>query len=364
MSCPHVPELKYSAFGQRLLEKAQSQRQLLWASLELTFRCNMRCQHCYIQCDEGSWVDDPELKTDGWRSIIDQLADAGVLWLLLTGGEPLLRPDFDEIFMYAKRKGMLITLFTNGTLVTEEIADLLAAYPPFAVEVSLYGRTAEVYEQITTVPGSYERCMEGIARLAARPILLRLKSPLMTLNQHEIPDLRAYAESLEVPFRHDPLLNAGMTGGVQPTLLRLSPEEVVAWQMADVESRESWCASYERRAGAQFDPEQLYVCGAGLRSVHIDPAGRLSICMMVREPSYNLGQGSLADAWDRFVPKVRQGHMRHDSACYACKLRMTCESCPAYAIMETGDPCGAVPYLCKVAHHRAAAMERMAQSAV
>ncbi len=363
MSCPHVPEIKYSAFGQRLKEKAASQRQLLWASLELTFRCNMLCRHCYIQCDQESWVDEPELTTDGWRRILDQLADAGVLWLLLTGGEPLLRPDFAEIYMHAKRRGMLITLFTNGTLVTHEIADLLAAYPPFAVEVSLYGRTAEVYEQITTVPGSYERCMEGIARLAARPILLRLKSPLMTLNQHELWDIKAYAESLDVPFHFDPLLNAGMAGGVEPTSLRLSPKEVVAWQLADDKARESFCRSYEQRAGVQFDREQLYVCGAGLRSVHVDPAGRLSICMMVREPFYDLQRGSLAEGWDLFVPTVRRATMHHEADCYTCELRMTCENCPAYAIMETGDPCGVVPYLCEIAHHRAAVMERMTRSA-
>lgn len=364
MNCPHIPELKYSAFGQRLKARIGERRVPLSASLELTFRCNLRCQHCYIQCDRASWENDPELTTDQWRDILDQLAEAGVLWLLLTGGEPLLRPDFAEIYMHAKRKGMLITVFTNGTTVTEEVADLLAAYPPFAVEVSLYGRTAPVYESVTGVPGSFERCMAGIARLAARPLLLRLKTPLMTLNRDELWEIKAFADELGVDFRFDPLLNAGLAGGSEPTALRLSPEEVVAYQLAEDKGRKSLCEFYERQASIQFDRSRLYTCGAGLRSVHVDPAGRLSICMMARHPSYDLLRGSFREAWDEFIPAVRRAAMPADAPCRDCELRAFCDNCPAYAWMETGDPCGAVPFLCEVARLRTAAIERLAERAV
>jgi radical SAM protein with 4Fe4S-binding SPASM domain len=363
MNCPHIPELKYSAFGQRLKERIADRRVPLSASLELTFRCNLRCRHCYVQCDRASWEDDPELTTDQWCDILDQLAVAGVLWLLLTGGEPLLRPDFAEIYMHAKRKGMLVTLFTNGTTVTQEVADLLAAYPPFAVEVSLYGRTAPVYESITGVPGSFERCMAGIARLAALPILLRLKTPLMTLNRDELWEIKAYAESLGVDFRFDPLLNAGLAGGPEPTALRLSPEEVVAYQLAEDKSRESWCEFYERQTDLRFDRDRLYSCGAGLHSAHADPAGRLSICMMARQPSYDLLRGSFSVAWDEFIPSVRRAAMRPDAPCHACDLRAVCDNCPAYAIMETGDPCGAVPFLCEVTRLRTAALAQLTEPA-
>jgi radical SAM protein with 4Fe4S-binding SPASM domain len=359
MSCPHIPDLRYSAFGQRLKEHVGERRIPLSASLELTFRCNLRCQHCYVQCDQASWADEPELTTDQWRGILDQLANAGVLWLLLTGGEPLLRPDFAEIYMHAKRRGMLVTLFTNATLVDDDIADLLAAYPPFAVEVSLYGRTAEVYERVTTVPGSFERCMAGISRLAARPILLRLKTPLMTLNRDELWDIRAYAESLDLPFRFDALLNAGLAGGAEPAALRLSPEEVVAHQLADGQSRDNWCQVYERQTSVVFDRSRLYVCGAGVRAAHVDPSGRLSVCMMAREPSYDLLRGSFREAWDEFIPSVRSAAMRPDAPCRDCDLRAVCDNCPAYAMMETGDPCGAVPYYCAVAKVRTEAMERL-----
>lgn len=361
MSCPHIPELAYSAFGQRLKERIGERRLPLSATLELTFRCNLRCRHCYIQCDQASWEADPELTADQWRGILDQLAEAGVLWLLFTGGEPLLRPDFAEIYMHAKRRGMLITLFTNGTMVTEEVADLLAAYPPFAVEVSLYGRTAEVYEAVTDVPGSFERCMAGIQRLAALPILLRLKTPLMTLNRDGLWDVKAYAESLGVEFRFDPLLNAGLAGGNEPCALRLSPDQVVAYQLAEAKGRDSMREFYARQADAQFDRSRLYICGAGLGSAHIDPAGRLSICMMAREPSYDLLRGSFQEAWDEFIPAARRGAMRADADCRDCDLRATCDNCPAYAMMETGDPCGAVPFLCDVARLRAVAVERLAE---
>lgn len=353
MNCPHIPELKYSEFGTRLKDAIGGKRYPLSGSIEITNRCNLRCQHCFIQCDRASWENDPELTTAELCGILDQIADAGTLWLLITGGEPLMRPDFTEIYLHAKRRGFLITLFTNGTLVTDEIADLLAVYPPFAVEVSLYGRTAEVYERVTTVPGSFERCLAGIRRLHERKLLLRLKTPVMNLNVAELWDIKAYAEELGVPFRFDPMINAGMAGGKEPIALRLSPEEVVALDMADPERMEEWREFCEKYVGERVLTDDLYVCGAGLRSFHINAAGRMNICLLSRRPAYDLRPGSFAEGWAVALPRERERRVSADYQCNSCELQSLCGQCPAWAEMEGEVAEQVVLHLCELARLRA-----------
>lgn len=356
MSCPQIPELAYSEFGRDLLARLGGRRYPLSGSFELTFRCNLRCAHCYVQCEAESWADEPELTTAEICAMLDQLAEAGCLWLLLTGGEPLTRPDFAEIYLHAKRRGFLLTLFTNGTLVCEEVAALLAAYPPNAVEVSLYGRSAAVYERVTGVPGSFQRCMEGIARLAQLPTILRLKTPVMTLNVSELWEVKAYAESLGAPFRFDPMLNAGMSGGREPLPLRLSPQEIVALEQQDAERMAEWQEFCERFVGVQPEPDRLYVCGAGWRTFHIDALGRLGVCLLARRPYYDLRRGSFRKGWEVALAAERARRPQRPYTCLDCSLLSLCGQCPGWAEMESGCAEEAVPFLCAVAHARAQAL--------
>jgi len=358
VNCPHIPELKYSEFGTRLKEAVGGGRYPLSGSIEVTNRCNLRCQHCFIQCDRQAWEHEPDLTTAEWCDILDQMAKAGTLWLLITGGEPLMRPDFAEIYMHAKRLGFLVTLFTNGTLVTDEVADLLEAYPPFAVEVSLYGRTQEVYERVTTVPGSFARCMAGIQRLHQRRLLLRLKTPVMTLNVDELWDIKAYAEELGTPFRFDPMINAGLAGGKEPLALRLSPEEVVALDLADPERMSEWREFCSRFVGERIPTDDLYVCGAGLRTFHIDAAGRMNVCLLSRRPQYSVRAGSFREGWEQALPNERKRQVSAAYGCNRCRLQALCGQCVAWAEMECGQAEQAVPYLCAVAHERAKAIGR------
>ncbi len=145
MGCPHIPRLGHDQFRRKLISKWLAQRVPLAGSMELDLNCNLQCVHCYR---DGDWPR-RALGTGEVIEILDQMAEAGTLWLLLTGGEIFLRPDFFEIYEHARRSGFLITLFTNATLITEEIADHLAAQPPRKIEVTLYGTTRETYEKVT-----------------------------------------------------------------------------------------------------------------------------------------------------------------------------------------------------------------------
>jgi len=156
LECTGLPDSGWLPFRSRIYERSIRDRIPLHGSIEVTSKCNLRCVHCYIsECD----VQRPELTTSEFKGIIDQLEGEGCLWLLITGGEPLVRKDFREIYGYVKRCGIIPILFTNGTLITDEVADLLALEPPNLVEVSLYGATEKTYDSVTQVHGSFSKCM-------------------------------------------------------------------------------------------------------------------------------------------------------------------------------------------------------------
>ncbi len=126
----------------------------LQVSIEVTRRCPLECQHCYNNLPMGDQdARNREMTKEEHFRMLDELVEMGCFWLLYTGGEIFARKDFLEIYTYAKQKGFLITLFTNGTLINERIADYLVEWPPFAIEITLYGRTKETYEQLTQIPG-------------------------------------------------------------------------------------------------------------------------------------------------------------------------------------------------------------------
>lgn len=361
MDCPHIPELGYGEFSKRLHEKVVGQRVPVVGSLELTFRCNLRCAHCYVVHGHTGIPGQQELTTDEFRNIFDQLADEECLWLLLTGGEPLVRPGALDIYTYAKRKGFLVTLFTNGTLLTPRIADTLAEWRPFSIEISLYGRTQETYERITGVPGSHARCLRGIDLLLERGLPLKLKTPLMTLNRHELRDVQVYAESLGVEFRFDPIIFAELDGGGGPTAFRLSPEEIVQSDLNDPKRLAGWLDYSERYRGARADPRYLYTCSAGRRTFHIDPYGRLSVCMMSRARQYDLRRGTFRQGWYDYLPQVREQPPTGDYGCNQCQLLPLCDQCPGLAQMEHGDQEKRIEFLCRVTHLRAKAFGFHAQ---
>ena len=356
MDCPDEELSADSGFFDRLQATLQRRRIPISGSLELTYRCNLRCVHCYLGENRRSLADKPELGTAAVCGLLDQVVDAGCLWFTLTGGEPLLRRDFLQIYTYARQKGLLVTVFTNGTRLTARTADALAELPPLAVEITLYGHSQQTYERVTGVPGSYARCRHGIDLLLERGIKLKLKSMLMTLNRHELEAMQAFAAGLGVEYRYDPLLNAGLDGARAPLLLRLSPEEVVASDQSDARRQRDFQRLGDSFAGKAADDSRLYFCGAGKNSFHIDPYGQLSPCIMSRSHTFDLGSGSFKTAWEQFLPGVRSLPAVGKNSCAHCSLLALCGQCPGWAELESGDAQRPVEYLCKVAHLRAAAL--------
>jgi len=363
MECPYGPELSYSEFGEQLLSKIGDKRVPISGTMELTERCNLKCAHCYINLPANDQqAQTKELTYEQWCGIFDQIAEEGCFSLLLTGGEPLLRPDFLDIYAYAKRKGFLVTLFTNGTMLTPEIADVLQEWPPYLVEITLYGITPETYERVTGIPGSYQHCMRGIQLLRERDISFKLKMVVMTLNRHEFTAVKEYTDDLGLGFRYDAILRPRPDGTKDIRDLRIEPNEVVDLDFADSRNMESFVRVTERFWDVP-KTDHLYTCGAGLRSFHINSYGYLSLCLMAPSPSYGLIGGSFKQGWHDFLRQVRFQKITKDYKCRTCPWGALCGRCPAFAELENGDPEMAVDFVCQVAHLRAEAFgldERLA----
>lgn len=345
-----MPVIPYHKFSKRIHDKAVAERIPLGGVIEPTLRCNLKCAHCYVAYDRSR----KEMTYEEICHILDEITDAGCLWLLITGGEPLLRDDFLDIYSYAKKKGLITTLFTNGTLITEEIADYLKEWPPFKVEITLYGITKETYERVTGIPGSFECCMRGIELLLDRKVPIRLKTTVMTLNKDELWDIKKYAEDLGVEFRFDPILNAKLDGSKGPCQLRISPEEVVKLDLADEKRLKEWKEFCDKFLNP-VKSDKLYTCAGGLTSFHIDCYGELSLCIMSRNPSYNLLKGSFQESWYDFIPKIREQKPKGEYKCAKCDIFPLCSQCPGWAILENGNPEVPVEYLCQIAHLQAKA---------
>lgn len=351
-----IPEIHMEQYANRLLRNEGGKRIPLSGSLEITFRCNNRCVHCYVNKAPNDQEEKAkELTCEEISRLLDKIAQEGCLSLLITGGETLIREDFGEIYLYAKRKGFLVTVFTNGTLITPSIADLFSEFPPRSVEITLYGVTEKTYENVTQCEGSYQRCKEGIGLLVARRIPLRLKTMVLKANKHEFFGIKNFAKDLGVDFRFDALINERLDRARRVRRLRISPYEVVELDLTDPKRKRGFVEFFERTRRVRPDPESLFHCGAGVHSFHVDPYGRLMCCMMVRSPSYDLRNGGFRQGWHEFLPTVVKKKSEKGSPCQDCDLIHVCDQCPGWSQLEHGDPEVPVDYLCQVTHLRAEA---------
>jgi radical SAM protein with 4Fe4S-binding SPASM domain len=354
VECSGRPEIDLGILGTELLAHLHGARHPLGGSIELTERCNLRCLHCYISQPAGSvGAAVRELTTAQVKGIVDQVVDAGCLFLVITGGEPLLRSDLADVWRYARGRGLLLTLFTNGVLLTPRIADLLSEYRPQVVEITLYGATRETYERVTGVPGSYARCMRGIELLLDEGLRLNLKSVLLKANRHELEAMIGLAGRLGVQYRFDAVLWPRLDGGQGPLDQRLSPGDTVALDREYPARQREFAELVQRTGPGLARSERVYACGAGQRSFHIDSSGRLSACMMARQQSYDLLRGSFQDGWARFLPSVIAQRRTMGTRCETCTVNALCTQCPGWSQAVYGDSETPVDYVCEIGHLRA-----------
>ncbi len=335
------------------IARVQSSRVPACGSIELTHRCNLACTHCYVNlpaADRGAQV--REMTTAQVCKLIDELADLGTLSLTLTGGEPLLRPDFPEIYRHAHQKGIMVVVYSNATLITSKIIDLFTEMPPKKVDITQYGYTAETYDKVTDAgDGQYWRFRRGLDRLRKAGITVALKTVAIRSNVHEVFEIKKFAEREGLKFRMDPVICPRIDGGKGPLKERLSPAEVAELENRDDKARDQYKQFYDREIGEVPETDALYQCGAGSNFL-IDPYGRLHMCELSRRLSFDVLTHGFAKGWFEAVPEQKKRKRPHNEGCGSCSTHAGCSNCVGMAELEGLIPADGNSYFCSVTDER------------
>lgn len=321
--------------------------------IELTHRCNLACVHCYVNlAPNDREAQRREMSTDEVKSVLDQLADAGTLWLTLTGGEPLLRPDFPEIYSYAFDKGFVLTVYTNATLISDRIITLWEERPPRLLEITQYGFSRETYDRVTDAGAQYDRFQRGLARVRAAGISVTLKTIAMRDNRDEVNQIRQWAQSEGLRFRFDAIISPRIDGGKKPLEQRLTPAEVAQIENDDDKRQKDYAAYCQSKSGWVPTDNRRYQCGAGLSTFLIDPYGKLHVCELSRRPGWDVINKGFRAGYDLEFPKLRAETRDHVEGCGSCPTISSCSNCTGMAELEARSPDDGNPYLCQVTDAR------------
>jgi MoaA/NifB/PqqE/SkfB family radical SAM enzyme len=343
----------------------------LEGNIDLTYRCNNNCRHCWLVLPANAPEEKNELTFDEIRRIVDEARAMGCRRWNISGGEPLLRSDFPEIFDYLTRKAVSYSLNTNGTLITPEIARLLTRKG--TKMIALYGATAEVYDHITRSPGGFKKVMRGFEYLKEVGAGFIVQLIPMRANYHQWNEMIALAQSLSKHWRCGaPWLYLSRDGSLERNkeieAQRLSPVDVInldnpdltyTERMSELEKRTSEMDGINQNdvvcSACENGDDRLFAgCIAARRDFHIDPYGMMSWCSFIKDNAlrYDLRKGTFAEAWEKFIPscadKVRGGD-EWRANCASCESRSDCRWCAVYAYLETGRYSAPIPHLCAVA---------------
>ena len=344
----------------RLIARTVRRNVPLSVHFDLTYRCNERCVHCYLDHEDHG-----ELLTSECLEILEQLASSGALFLTLSGGEIFLRKDLEEILSCARRLHFDVSLKTNALLVTRARAERLERLAVRRVQISVYSSDPAVHDAVTKVPGSLVRTLAAIPLLLEQGISVKLACPLMKENLLAYRGVMALAEELGVPYVLDMTITPMMDGSRGPIEHRVSAEALLpvlqdaalpgcrpsAQKEEDLPAMLGSATSSGMESGAYDD----LPCSAGHNSCYISPYGDVYACVQLPIPAGNLRHRRFDEIWhgSSTLKKVRAMRESELPICSRCEIRKYCERCPGLAWMEGGDLLGAYERACELAEHKA-----------
>jgi radical SAM protein with 4Fe4S-binding SPASM domain len=330
------------------LERTCTEKRIpLYAIFELTYKCNLRCRHCYTPKDFNN-----ELSLGEIKAILDQLVKMGTFNLVFTGGEILAREDFLQIASAAKAKGFLLVLMTNGTLINRDNADKIGNLKPIGVEISLYGANERTHDFITRTPGSFKQVVDAIKLLVAQEIRVITKTVIMNSNVKERKDI----EDLSIKLGAIPSINVGIIPRKDGSLLPLKHD------LSFEDSQFYFTQETRYKPRNVKDPMKKLACKAGKAVCSISPVGDVSPCLLMPVNLGNLRDRTMAQIWhqeeNEILNKIRSSEAYKSSICLNCESISFCMRCPGAAYLETGDPFGPSPSACRYAKLRRQAYVR------
>jgi radical SAM protein with 4Fe4S-binding SPASM domain len=298
--------------------------------LDVTYRCNERCVHCYLDHEDHG-----EMTTAEIKGVLDQLAEAGVFFLTFSGGEVFLRRDFFEILEYARRLQFNVKIKTNAVMIREAEAQRIRALGVDTIQISVYSYRPEVHDAITKLPGSFQRTIKAIRFMVSQGLKVTIANVLMTWNRHDSDGLQKLAGELGAHYALDPTITPKMDGDTSILSLRISGEELpdVFRNPKLVPNMEEFCAPPKP---VSDDDLEGYSCSAGHSFCYISPYGDVFPCVQFPLPSGNIRQQKFMDIWNHSpeLKEVRSIKAKDLTTCSSCSHVSSCTRCPGLAYME------------------------------
>jgi len=316
---------------EEMTEKALARNIPLSVQLDLTYRCNERCVHCYLDHQDHG-----EMATAEIRRLLDEMADAGVFILTLSGGEVFLRKDFFEILEYARlERQFCVKLKTNAIMIREREAARIRDIGVESIQISIYSHRPEVHDAVTLVPGSLKRSLEAARFLKSQGLRVIFANVLMVQNLQDYQGVRALAEEMGVECTLDPTITPMMDG--DRSVLKLGVNQDALRQVfrdrALVGDVDEFCAV---APPAGENALSALPCSAGHTTCYVSPYGDVFPCVQFPLPTGNVRTQRFLDIWrhsDR-MNEVRSIRMKDLSTCSSCSHVGTCTRCPGLAFME------------------------------
>ncbi|MBI2206206.1 MAG: radical SAM protein [Candidatus Rokubacteria bacterium] len=339
-ACAQNAGLGEPSLAELIALKAEARRVPLNAHLELTYRCNEQCVHCYCVVEHGKEREARarELTTAEIVRVLDDLAELGGLYLTLSGGEVLVRPDFFEIAAHARKAGFAYRIYTNGIGLNASRIERLAALEPLTVELSIFSADAAVHDGITRVPGSFDRLMRNVALLKAHGLRVYLKSVMMKPNIAGFADLHRLGRELGV-FTH--IFACEVSPRIDGPILKPRQYQLDENELVDYLGQSVLPATEPLFEGASEDiAKQRDTCGPAVNSCCIDPYGNVYPCVAFRVPLGNVREKPLRELWYAPPPAIQDllSVKKYEdlTECSSCELIGFCKRCHGDNLLERG----------------------------
>ena len=354
---------------ERLVLSATMKGIPLGGSFELLPLCNMNCRMCYLRLRPEEMRAQGRLRTvDEWLTLAQAAKEAGLLFLLLTGGEPFLYPEIEQLYNGLAGLGLILTLNTNGTLIDERYADMLAKHLPRRVNITLYGSSDEVYGRLCGNPHGFTQAMRAICLLRERNVPLKLNGSLTKENRDDLKNIQKIAEELDIPLEVDtymfPASRKAVCGFDHNA--RLTPEEA-AQGYVDVKRAELSKEQFENLAQAMsecYHRERVsnqegvkvpLTCRACRSSFWVNWKGNMTPCVFMEQPGYDVFENGFDAVWKQL--QEDRSKILLPAECSVCEKRDMCQVCAACCLTETGDTSKRPEYMCRMTEERLRLMD-------
>ncbi len=316
------------------------------ALVELTSKCNFNCIHCYLHdhhCDS-------EMPYEKVIEILDILCDKGVLFLTLSGGEIFTRKDFMDIYLYAKKKGFMVELFTNGSIVDDEIIRVFCEYPPVNIDVTLYGSNEATYNKVTKRNNMFKLVVDNCKKLKRANIRVSIRTPVLNCTIDELTNMRKMAEEIGVVFATSYEITPTIDGDTSCKKYQVSVREMLSMEVEGY---------FDSDATRDFSPPgigdgkqyPIFSCNVGRGALVIDYEGKMFPCMKLRHIGEPVLKENFDDLWASYDQYYRL-LSGAENKCNYCDARFYCEVCPAEMHKLYGDYEYRTSMDCKIAKFR------------